>query len=62
MRGHIVKRGRSSYTIVLSLGTDPKTGKRRQQWIAVKGTKKEAEKHLSELLHQLDSGSFIKPA
>jgi len=40
---------------------DPATGKRKQQWIAVRGTKKDAEKRLAELLHQLDSGTFIKP-
>jgi integrase len=61
MRGHIIKRYEDSYNIVLNLGTDPATGKRKQQWITVKGTKKEAEKRLAELLHQLDTGTFIKP-
>ena len=54
MRGHIVKRYKNSYTIVFNLGVDPSTGKRKQQWVTVKGTKKEAEKKLAELLHQLD--------
>jgi len=58
MRGHIVKRGRNSWSIVLDL---PRDGKRRQQWVSVKGTKKDAERRLSELLHQIDTGSFIKP-
>jgi integrase len=62
MRGHIVKRYKNSYTIVLNLGTDLETGKRKQQWISVKGTKKDAEKRLSELLSQVDNGIFIKPA
>lgn len=61
MRGHIVKRYKNSYTIVLSLGVDPATGKKKQQWVSVKGTKKEAEKRLAELLHQLDNGTFMKP-
>ena len=61
MRGHIVKRYKGSYTIVLNLGHDPTTGKRKQQWVSIKGTKKEAEKRLSELLNQLDNGTFIKP-
>jgi len=61
MRGHITKRGKNSYTIVLSLGNDPATGKRKQHWESVKGTKKEAEKRLSELLTQLDTGGFVKP-
>jgi len=61
MRGSIIKRGKSSYTIVLNMGNDPITGKRKQQWVSVKGSKKEAEKKLAELLHQLDTGSFIQP-
>lgn len=62
MRGHIVKRGKDSYSIVLNLGNDPATGKRKQQWVSVKGTKKEAEKRLAELLHQHDTGMFLRPA
>ena len=61
MRGHIIKRYKNSYTIVLNLGVDPITGRRKQQWLSVKGTKKEAEKRLSDVLHQLDTGTFMKP-
>lgn len=61
MRGHITKRSKGSYTIVLNLGRDPETGKRKQQWVSIKGTKKEAEKRLSELINQLDNGTYIKP-
>jgi len=62
MRGHIIKRYKNSYTIVLSLGVDPATGKKKQQWVSVKGSKKEAEKRLADLLHQLDTGTFMKPS
>jgi len=61
MRGHITKRGKNSYSIVISLGKDPTTGKYKYQWVSIKGTKKDAEKRLSELLHQLDTGTFMKP-
>jgi len=61
MRGHIVKRGNNSYSIVLSLGYDPKAGRYKQQWVTVKGTKKDTEKRLAELLHQLDTGAYMKP-
>ncbi|MFC1893647.1 tyrosine-type recombinase/integrase [Chloroflexota bacterium] len=61
MRGHIKKRGKNSCSIVIPLGTDPQTGKRQQQWVSVKGTKKEAEKRLLELLSQLDTGTFMRP-
>lgn len=61
MRGHIIKRYKDSYTIVLNLGRDPASGKRKQQWVSIKGTKKAAERHLAELLHQFDTGTFLKP-
>ncbi len=61
MRGHIRKRARDSWTVVLDYGRDHATGKRRQHWITIRGTKRDAEKKLSELLYQLDKGSFVKP-
>lgn len=61
MRGHIRRRGRSSYAIVLSMGYDPATGKRVQRWISVKGTRRDAERKLTELVHQLDTGQWVEP-
>jgi integrase len=61
MRGHICKRGKNSYSIKISLGKDATTGKYKSQWVSIKGTKKDAEKRLAELLHQLDNGTFMKP-
>ena len=61
MRGHIIKRYKGSYSIVLNLGHDPSSGKLKQQWVTVKGSRKDAEKRLSELLHQLDTDTFVKP-
>ncbi len=62
MRGHVTKRGKDSWTIVLSLGNDPETGKRKQKWVSVKGNKKTAEARLVELVHQIDTGSLSNPA
>ncbi|MFC1924641.1 tyrosine-type recombinase/integrase [Chloroflexota bacterium] len=59
MRGHITKRGKNSYSIKVSLGKDT-TGKYKYQWVTVRGTKKDAERRLAELLHQLDNGTYIK--
>lgn len=61
MRGHIKKRAKHSYSVVIDLGYD-EYGKRRRQWVTVKGTKRDAERRLAELLHQLDSGTFVKPS
>ncbi|NPV53782.1 MAG: tyrosine-type recombinase/integrase [Firmicutes bacterium] len=65
MRGYITKRSKNSWTIVLTVGrkVDPKTGKSRpdQKWITVRGTKKEAEAKLAELLHQYNRGELVEP-
>jgi len=62
MRGRIIKRkGSKNYTIVLQLGLDPATGKRKQQWITAGLSKREAEKQMAELIHQMDTGVFVKP-
>ncbi len=60
MRGHIEKRSKGSYSCRVSLGKDV-TGKYKFHRETVKGTKKDAEKHLSEMLSQLDKGTFVKP-
>jgi len=60
MRGRIIKRkGSRNYTIVLQLGLDPSTGKRKQQWITAGPSKREAEKQMSELIHQMDGVGWI---
>ncbi|MFC1995738.1 tyrosine-type recombinase/integrase [Chloroflexota bacterium] len=61
MRGHIVQRAKNSYSLKFSIGKDPTTGKPKNKWVTVHGGKKDAEKKLSELLHQLDTGSYIQP-
>jgi integrase len=43
------------------MGRDAETGKYKYQWVTVKGTKKDAEKRISELLTQVDNGTFMKP-
>lgn len=61
MRGSIIKRGKS-YSIVVELGRDPDTKKRKQQWIAAGRTRREAEAKLTEVLHGLSAGTFLKPS
>ena len=54
MRGSMKQRSRGSWTLILDLGyvEDPCTGrrKRRQQWMTVRGTKRDAETRLNTLL------------
>jgi integrase len=62
MRGRIIKRkGSNNYTIVLQLGLDPSSGKRKQQWITAGTSKREAEKQMAKLIHELDTGTFTRP-
>ena len=61
-RGHLVKRSKSTWTGVVDEGRDPMTGKRRQRWFTVKGTKKDAEMKLAEGLHEIYKGEFLKPS
>jgi hypothetical protein len=52
MRGHLVKRSRDSWKVVIDLDPDPQTDRRRQLSQAVPGPKREAERVLVELLAQ----------
>ena len=61
MRGHITKRAKGSWSIVVDLGRDA-TGKRKQKWHTVKGTKKEAEAELSRIQNEINSGEYIEPS
>lgn len=56
MPGSITKRTKNSWSVVLDLGRDPLTGRRRQLRRAIKGTKRDAEALLVQLLHQRDLG------
>ena len=60
MRGHIRQRGKRSWAIVLDLGRDSR-GRRRQHWQTVRATKKDAERELTKLLHELDTGGYVEP-
>lgn len=60
MRGHVRKRG-SSYCIVVDIGQDPKTGKRKQKWVSGFKTKKEAEKALTDMINKVNQGNFVEP-
>lgn len=61
MQGHIRKRGRNSWTVVVDMGRDPTTGKRKQLWRSVRGTRRDAEGLLVQLLHLRDGGIDIFP-
>ncbi len=56
MPGRIVKRSKSSWTVIVDLAPDPVTGRRRQLSRAVSGPKRNAEEKLVELLGERNAG------
>lgn len=66
MRGSIKQRSAGSWALIFDLGytTDPATGKRRrrQKRVTVRGTKKQAQAHLNDLLRSANRGELVEPS
>jgi integrase len=62
MTGHIRRRGKQSWEIKFDAGRDPASGKRVIRYHSFKGTKRDAERKLTELLGSIDSGSYVEPS
>jgi integrase len=61
VKGFIEKRG-NSWRLSVYLGKDPVTGKERRVRKTVRGSEKDAQKALRDLLHSIDEGTFVEPA
>ena len=61
MRGTVKQRAKGTWTLIVDLPRDG-NGERRQKWMTHRGTRIEAEKRLTELLRELDTGVYITPA
>jgi len=62
MRGHIEELPSGAFRVSIPLGKDPKSGQYLRSSQTVKGTKKDAERTLTKMLHDLDIGSYVEPA
>lgn len=62
MRGHIKKRSKNSWTVVVDLGYDTATGQRRQVWRTAYGSKREAEMLQARLITEVGDGLHQTPA
>jgi integrase len=62
MAGSIRKQGKDSWSVMIELGRDPVTKKRRRLWMTVTGTKKDAQRACTAALAQRDHGIDILPA
>ena len=60
MKGYLRRRGRESWEITVDTGRDPSTGKRRRHFESVRGSKKDAQLRLAELMVTIEQGTYIK--
>ncbi len=58
MRGSIVRRGQS-YSVVIDLGRDPQTGRRRQRWHSGYRTRRDAERAAADLVGSVNRGAYV---
>jgi integrase len=61
MKGHIRRRGDRSWELKFDLGTDPLSGKRSTRYHSFKGTKREADAELVQLMAAADRGDYVDP-
>jgi integrase len=59
MTGHIRRRSERSWELKFDNGIDPLTGKRKIKYYSVKGTKREAQAKLVELLNDAARGTLL---
>src|SRR5262245_50350119 len=60
MRGQIISRGKKTFLLRVSTGRDT-NGKRRTFNETFHGTKEAADKRLTAILNQRDTGTFVAP-
>jgi integrase len=62
MTGSLKQRSDGSWTIILYLGRDPRTGRKKQKWITIRGNKRDAQRELNRLVHELNTGTYVEPS
>jgi integrase len=60
MRGHVRRRGKT-WAIVMDVGRDPETGRRKQKWVSGFKSKGEADDALVDLLGKKNRGEVVDP-
>ena len=61
MKGHIQQRGKSSWRLKFDAGRDEKTGKRKTQFHTFRGTKRQAQVNLAELIASVAQAKYVEP-
>ena len=61
MKGFIRQRSKDSWQITINVGREPSTDKRLRHFECVKGSKRDAQRRLHELLVTVEQGRYVKP-
>ena len=61
MKGNITRRGKNSFRLKFDAGIDA-NGKRKIQYHTFRGSKREAEDKLTELMASVGTGSYVEPS
>ena len=62
MKGHIQQRGKNSWRLKFDAGRDEKTGKRKTQFHTFRGSKRQAQVKLAELIASVSQDTFVEPS
>jgi integrase len=62
MRGHIRRRGTNSWELKFDAGRDSASSKRNIQYHSFRGTKREAQAKLTQLLAAVGQGDYVEPS
>ena len=57
--GNITKRGKNSWRLKYDIDRDPLTGERHTRYLTVRGTKKDAQRELTRVIHEVDEGAYV---
>jgi integrase len=61
MKGHLQQRGKNSWRLKFDAGRDEKTGKRKTQFHTFRGTKRQAQVKLAELIASVAQSKYVEP-
>ena len=60
--GHLRPRGKTSWELKFDAGRDPAAGKRKIQSVSFRGTKRQAQVKLAELIAAVGGGTYVEPS
>jgi integrase len=62
MKGHLRQRGKRSWRLKFDTERDSATGQRKIQYFTFRGTKREAQTKLAELIASVGKGDYVEPS